>query len=411
MNILLINHYAGSIRHGMEYRPYYMARKWMEQGHEVTIVAASYSHLRSEAPRLNGGTAEETIDGVRYLWLRTPAYQGNGARRAVNMLSFVARLSAMAPMLAERFRPEAVIASSTYPLDIVPASRIAERCGARLVYEVHDLWPLSPIELGGISPGHPFMRLLQWAEDYAYRKADRVVSMLPKAAEHMMAHGMAPEKFAYVPNGVVAEEWSQRAVLPETHERLLRTLKAEGSFLVGYAGSHGTANALEWLIRSVPLVDGLPVRFVLVGQGPEKERLQLLARRFGGDGVLHFLPPVPKSAVPELLRRMDALYIGFRRSPLYRFGVSPNKLMDYMMSGKPVINALEAGNDPIAESGGGLSIPPEHPEAVADAVRKLWSMSEAERRRMGERAKRYVLEKHDYRVLAGRFIEVMGGAK
>ncbi|RYE87417.1 MAG: glycosyltransferase WbuB, partial [Oxalobacteraceae bacterium] len=166
MNILLINHYAGSVRHGMEYRPYYLAREWVRLGHRVHIVASSESHIRSQAPQLQGtGRLDETIDGIHYAWLATPPYRGNGAGRVRNMLAFVLRLRRDADMLARSVRPDVVIASSTYPLDIWPAARIAGRAGARLLFELHDLRPLSPMELGGYSRWHPFIMLLQAAED------------------------------------------------------------------------------------------------------------------------------------------------------------------------------------------------------------------------------------------------------
>ncbi|HTG81711.1 MAG TPA: glycosyltransferase, partial [Geobacteraceae bacterium] len=116
---------------------------------------------------------------------------------------------------------------------------------------------------------------------------------------------------------------------------------------------------------------------------------------------------VSKSSIPALLAAMDALYIGLQRQPLFRFGISPNKLMDYMMAGKPVINAIEAGNDPVAESGCGISVCSENSDAIAEAIQELMGMNEAEREVMGMRGKEYVLKHHDYRVLARKFVEIM----
>ena len=146
MNIILINHYAGSNRHGMEYRPYFMAKRWVQAGHQVTIVAASFSHLRSLNPDMEGKpTREEMIDGVRYFWIRCPEYKGNGMGRIRNMLTFLAGLYRYQAQITAQGKPDAVIASSTYPLDIYPARHIAKKNGAKLIYEVHDLWPLSPM--------------------------------------------------------------------------------------------------------------------------------------------------------------------------------------------------------------------------------------------------------------------------
>ena len=190
MNILLINHYAGSPHHGMEFRPYYLAREWVRAGHGVQIVAASFSHVRSLQPEVGAQERDETIDGIAYRWLSAPRYSGNGLGRVRNIGAFLSRLWRETPALVQAFRPDVVIASSTYPMDIWVARRIARRARAKLVYEVHDLWPLSPIELAGLSPRHPFIRLGQRAEDAACRDADVVVSMLPKVADHLAAHGL-----------------------------------------------------------------------------------------------------------------------------------------------------------------------------------------------------------------------------
>ena len=100
------------------------------------------------------------------------------------------------------FNPNIVIASSTYPLDIIPAFLIAKKTRAKLIFEVHDLWPLSPIELGGMSPFHPYIMIMQWAENFAYRVSHKVVSILPKTKSHMQKHGLGPDKFAHIPNGI-----------------------------------------------------------------------------------------------------------------------------------------------------------------------------------------------------------------
>ena len=100
MRILEVCHYAGSPAHGMSLRPYHMAREWVRRGHEVTLVAADHAHVRSRNPEIQGDRQWETLDGIRYLWLRTPPYAGNGARRALNIFTFVLRLRLMARELA-----------------------------------------------------------------------------------------------------------------------------------------------------------------------------------------------------------------------------------------------------------------------------------------------------------------------
>lgn len=403
MRLLLINHYAGSPTYGMEFRPYYLAREWRRLGCDVQVEAATFSHLRRTNP--DQRRHSEVIDGACYSWWPTPAYSGNGAGRVGNIASFTLQLARNARAIAASFRPDVVVASSTYPFDIFPARRIARLAQAQLMFEVHDLWPLTPMELGGMSSTHPFVVACALAERYAYRHADRVISMLPAAEQHMRQRGLAAGKFVYVPNGIDIAEWSmQSASLPEEHAELCRSLQAQGKFIVGYAGSHGLANALDNLLEAAVLLRDAAVAFVLVGQGPDRERLRQRSRELGLDNV-HFLPTVPKDCMPALLAGMDAVYLGWLRRDIYRFGISPNKILDYMMAARPVVHAVDAGNDPVVESGCGISVPPDQPTAVANAILRLSALDPAARRAMGERGRQFVLQRHDYRVLARRFLD------
>ncbi len=391
----------------MEYRPFYLAKEWVKLGHNVTIVAASFSHVRGQMPLVRKTVTHEVLEGVNYLWLKTPPYRGNGFRRVLNMIVFIGRLFGNRNSIYRLGKPDVVIASSTYPLDIFPARFIAKASGAKLIFEVHDLWPMSPVELGGMSPWHPFILVMQWAENYAYRKAEWVVSMLPKADSYMIEHGMAPHKFVYVPNGVVVEEWlSDDAAVPTHHRMIVENLRREGRFLVGYAGGHSLSNALDQLMEAASLLCEYPVTFVLIGQGPEKTALEQKASEMKLDNVV-FLPQVPKPAIPGLLAMMDTLYIGWTHKPIYRFGICPNKLIDYMMSAKPVIHAVDAGNDLVAESGCGISVAPQDPKAISDAVIQLMQKNREERAQIGKKGRDYVLAHHDYKMLAGQFIKVL----
>lgn len=404
MNILLINHYAGSIKHGMEYRPFYLAREWTHLGHQVTIVAASFSHVRTLVPQLQGDRTEELVDGVAYDWLRTPWYNGNGIKRGINIIAFVLQLCRFANYWVKEIKPDLVIASSTYPLDNVPGKWIAKRADAKLIYEVHDLWPLSLIELGGMSPRNPFVRLMQIAEDYAYQHADYVVSLLPNALPHMQAHGLSPEKFVYIPNGIDTTDWFEKNTpLPFEHQLAILSARREARLLIGYAGAHGLANALDTIIDAAHLVRNEPVSFILVGQGPEKVRLEKRCIKEGLRNVV-FLPSVARAVVPSFLEAMDVLYIGLKSEPLFRYGVSPNKLIDYMMAGKPILYAIAAGNDPVMEAGCGFSIIPENPEAFAQAVCQILATSKKELDAMGTRGNEYCRKHHDYSNLAQRFL-------
>ncbi len=115
--------------------------------------------------------------------------------------------------------------------------------------------------------------------------------------------------------------------------------------------------------------------------------------------------------IPSFLAAIDVAYIGWQRVPIYRFGIAPNKLMDYMMAAVPVLHGVEAGNDPVAEAGCGLTVAPESPEAVVQGLRRLAALSVEERRAMGARGRDFVTAHHSYAVLAQRFIDALQGAR
>ena len=407
MRILLINHYAGSPAHGMEFRPYYLAREWVRAGHEVTIVAASYSHVRAVQPEMAGEPREEIVDGIRYRWLPTPHYAGNGVGRLRNILSFLRQLRADAWRLTRELRPDAVIASSTYPMDIWVARKLAKLAKAKLVYEVHDLWPLSLIELSGMSPRHPFAMLCGKAEADAYRDADVVVSMLPCVHEHMASRGLDLRKLHIVPNGFAPEEWQgESAPLGATLAGHLDAERAADRVIVGYAGSMGLPNALDVLLDAAARLKDSPLSFVLVGSGHEALGL---TQRVDAEGLrnVRFFAPIPKAQIPTLLARLDIAYIGWQRTPIYRFGIAPNKLIDYLMAGRAVLHSVEAGNDPVAEAGAGLTVAPEDAQAVAQGLLQLAALAPERRAEMGARGRAFAMAHHAYPVLAQRFIEAL----
>lgn len=402
MNILLINHYAGSPEYGMEFRPYYMAKEWVKAGHKVLIIGGNHSHLRKQQPK----SGPENIDGIDYYWVKLNNYKGNSVGRIISMGLFVSKLWCNYKSYLGAFKPDIVIASSTYPIDIYPARRIAKYYKAKLIYEVHDLWPLSPIELGGYSEKHPFIRVMQRAENYCYKYVDGVVCMLPKAEEHMKEHGLADGKFFYVPNGIVLDDWTNPINLPNKHKEIISSLKNKGQFLVGFAGAHGIANSLYAVIDAVAQLKNDNVSLVLVGTGQEKDNLIQYSKEKLLDNI-YFLDPINKLAIPSLLKEMDLLYIGLQKQSLFRFGISPNKMFDYMMAGKPIIQAIDAGNNMVEEAHCGLYAEPDNSEAIKKAILQIKDLSEEERHKLGESGKQFVLANHTYQVLGADFIKAM----
>jgi glycosyltransferase involved in cell wall biosynthesis len=363
------------------------------------VITGTRSHLFTRPPEVSRPFTLETIDGVTYCWVAGPRYErAISLGRIINMVAFALRLERLP--VAKLPRPDAILVSSPSLFPLPVAARWARRFGARLAFEVRDIWPLTIRELGGLSTRHPLVVLMQWLEDFGYRSADVVISVLPAAADHMVSRGMDPAKFHYLPNGIDLDAARGDGDAPSVVRDAIRP----GAFTVGFVGTLGRANVLETLIDAARLVEPDGVQVVVVGHGPERE--QLVAR--AGDAAnVAFVGPVAKEQVAPTLALFDACYVGYRRSPLYRFGVSPNKLYDYMAAGRPVLFAADAANQPVQEADCGRTIAPEDPEALAEAIRSLAAASADERARLGANARAYVAERHDYARLAERLAEVL----
>ncbi len=402
MKIVFFAHFAGSPQYGMVYGHYHLAREWVRQGHEVTIVAASFAHTRFKQPEITSAITEQTIDGIRYLWVKCPKYSPSGQiGRVRNILTFVARTSlSKLPIVAA----DIVISSSHYPFAIFPARKLAKKHSAKLVFEVRDIWPLTLIELGGASPQHPFIKAMQWAEDYAYRVSDKVVSVLPYAVKHMIAHGMSPEKFLYVPNGADVTH-ATKTPLQASHQSIIDQLKGDGRFLLGYAGRMGLSNVIHDLVDAMAVIKDESVHAVLLGDGYEVENLKAQAESLGLTQMVHFLPFVPKPQVESFLKQMDALYVGFQKQSIYRFGTSVTKMNDYMLAAKPIICAIDAEVEGVTETNAGIVCKAEDPDALAEAILRIRSLSPDERAKMGQAGHDWVVENRDYQVLAQRFLQ------
>lgn len=405
MNILLINHYAGSKEYGMEYRAYYLAKEWVKQGHEVTIVAATFSHLRLKNPTIDKDYQSEMIEGVKYIWLKTPSYEG-ALKRILNMGTFVRKLYKYANQLANDVQPDLVIAASCYPLDNYPAYKIAKMTGAKYTYEVRDIWPLSPKLIGGYSDYHPFIWVMQKAEDFAYKHVDKIISLLWNAEGHMLERGLPKGKFVCVPNGYYPEEWSKdkfKLPLPDEHQKVFESLN--GKIIVGFAGGFAASGNVITLVKSaVELKNRSDIHFVLVGKGPELPSYEKVIYENNLSNIT-ILPAVPKNLIPAINSHFNIAHLGGLHSELHQYGTSYNKMTDYMLCSLPIVQSVDEPGSVVERAGCGIRVEAENVKAVAEAIAKLADMTPEERKAMGRKGKEYVEKNLSWSKLAEDFLK------
>ncbi len=398
--IWLINHYAGAPGVGRGLRHFHLAKEWGRLDIDVTVVAANNHHL------LYGETLKpgyKSIEGVPFYFLKVPGYSGNGLFRILNMLAFLFRLIFGGLRGELDGKPNIIVASSPHPFSWLGAFILAKRYKAKLIFEVRDIWPMSLVELAGLSSWHPLVLLLSGVEWLAYRCSDLVVSNLPFAYEHMEARGMNPDKFLWVPNGVIEDDYADSATCSLAMS--VQRLKSNDKFVVIYAGGHGAPNALGQVIESATLLEGdNSIVFVLVGDGEEKQRLKDVVEKRHLTNVV-FYDPVTKKDVDQALMYADVGLATVHPNRIYEFGVSLNKLYDYMLAKLPVLYVVPSRYDPVSEASCGITVTPGCPEKLAQEIKMLSNLPHSKLTEMGGRGYKFVKENHNYKKLAIRFME------
>jgi glycosyltransferase involved in cell wall biosynthesis len=406
LNIWILNHYASTTDIAGGARHFELARELIKRGHNLTILASSFRHNVYKETRLKPGETWkiEEVEEVKFIWVRTFPYQNNSWRRAVNMLSFMVRAYTFGrrfPLWDDRIPvPDVVIGSSVHLFAVLSAYYLSRHFDAHFLMEVRDLWPQTLVDMGKLSEQNLLTKSLRFLERFLYLRAEEIIVLLPKAGEYIQDLGIDADKICWVPNGVNLSRFSKERQHGESDH-----------FTVMYAGSHGRANGLRMVLDAAQVIqdqDHSDVRFVLVGDGPEKPRLRHYCNELELMNV-SFRAPVAKREVPSLLAQADTLVFPLKEIDVFKYGISSNKLFDYLASRKPVLFACNAANNIVEEAKCGLAVSPGDPEALANAVIRLYHMSSGERREMGERGYSYVKRHHDYSMLARKLERVLEG--
>ena len=384
----------------MVFRNYYLASNFEKLDVKAYVISGSFSHLYNPLPKTTGHFTFDKINNVDYCWVKTPEY-GKSASfgRIWSMILFMLKLLFLP---TDKFqKPDVIIVSSPSLFPAINGWLFKLKYNCQLVFEIRDLWPMSITQLGDISTKHPFVVLLSLIEKFAYKKADYVVSLLPNIVEHLRNLGIDDKKFRCVPNGIdtVEEITNKRTSIYD-----LRS-KHAGKFIIGYTGTVGTANAMEYVLQAMKKIESnTNIHLVIIGEGGEKEKYM---HTYKDSTNISFYASVPKNEIQYILAEFDLCYIGWHNTQLYRYGVSANKIFEYMLSSKPILHSINAFNDPVFEAKAGITVAAEEVDAISNAIVTLYNMSEAERIQLGKNGYDYVIENHTYQNLAKKYLKIL----
>lgn len=380
-------------------RSYEFARRWVADGHEVTIVTSS-SRLPEEYDRKLFTDGE--IDGiaVRSVRVHYSNYMGYGRR----MWSFIMFTLGATWLASTAGKHDVVFATST-PLTVgIPGWVAATLRRTPFVFEVRDLWPEAAIQMGALKRTGMLARIAKSLERFLYHQSADVIALSPGMAAGVVAEGVAPEHVHLVPNCSDLD-------LFHPGEKDAAFLGSHGigpdAFIVGYAGAIGPSNAVEAIVpeaaRTLHERGRDDIIFVIAGDGKSLPTLRAAVE--GLDNV-RFVGSLPKKDVPVLTRSADVLMTLFADVPILATN-SPNKFFDGLASGRPmIVNSPGWTKELVEESACGAYVPAGDGVALADTIERL-AADPGALAQMGRNARQLAQERFDRTLQAERLLNIL----
>ncbi len=365
MKVLIICQYFPPDITAAAFRMWDTAELLMSSGHEVRVITA-VPHRATE----QGSSPKSATESLHWVArCRARPLAGSGLIPYLrHYLSFLISSTAAAWRLRTRGWVPDVIWASSPPLFVGITGYFSSKLFRRpWVLDVRDIWPDSAVAAGQLRPQGLAFRLGKILERFLYRRATEITCVSQPMQRYI--GGLAKSPVTVVYNGIrslhLANGRQQNARIGPTGRVLL------------YAGNLGRVQALDQLIRAVAdlkaagLMNAWEVR--LLGAGAVRDELADLAQRLGVNDSIKILPPVARDHVAREMSDADALFLSLKPDPALRMTI-PSKLFDYLGTGMPVVAGIVGEGAEIAQrSGGNLVYSPDSPDALKQALQRLFS--------------------------------------
>ncbi len=409
MKILYVSQYFPPEMGAPAARAAELARHWARSGHQVSVLTGFPNHPTGVVPeewrsRLRRLVYNETVIDVHiyrtWLW---PLPNRKAHERMRNYASFC--LSAGLRGLTIP-RSDVIVATSPQLLVALAGWWLAFARQIPFVFEVRDLWPESLTAVGAGGEDSLLYHALGAIAKFLYQRADRIVVVTPAFKDHLIRKWRVPaEKIAVVENGVETDLFSPQPLA--ANQSLRQQLNAEGKFLVCYVGTMGMAHGLETLLDAASRLqwENPGVRFLLVGEGAEKERIKSLAHSRGLGNVV-FLDQQPREKIPAFISASDACLVLLKKTDVFKT-VIPTKMLEFMSCARPVILGVDGqARQIVEEAEAGIVIEPENAEALAGAIQKLAANPELGAT-FGQKGREYILQYFSRDQTAKKYIRIL----
>jgi len=383
-SIWIISQNSGTPNLGGVQRHYFFAKEFKKDNVDNTIISCQKNHLYIKKPDKGLGK----IDGVSFLQLFTFFSFSKGIFRFLQMFEFAVRIFFL-PFYNLK-KPDVIILSSMSIFPLPAVLFLKKFYGAKFIFELRDLWPLTPIHLKGVPKRNLLIKLMFYLEKLAFKKADQIVSTLEESGSYIDSISNRPNKLTIIPNGTSKDY---------IHKKLKIN---KGNIKIVYAGSFGIANALDPLIEFLEK-NKFPenIEFHFYGDGYEKQQVE---EKLKGVKNIFFNNKIPRDQLIKILPDFDFGYVAWHKVQLYDYGVSGQKYYDYMASGLPILSASGKIKDSIFKYGCGFQFE-NTPKALEKAILKISKMKRQDFRSMGQKGLDQI-QNYTYENLAKNYITI-----
>ncbi len=398
MNIWCISKYAGVPKYGTAARLFYLAKQFRRVGHNAILITSDSNHF-VKFPETKKRYNFEDIDGVPVHWIKTKKYKKTASvSRIISWLDFEKGLF-LFPKISVK-KPEVVIISSLSIFSIIYGYYLKRKFKAKLIFEIRDIWPLTMTEEGGFSKNHLLVRVIGMIEKFGYKKSDLIVGTMPKLNLHVKNILGYDRPFFCSPLGFNPNNY-QSDYLDEDNP--FEGVFPGNKIIIGYAGSMGITNALEPFIESIEnLKNNADIHFMLVGGGDLRGNFE---KQLSNCSNVTFLPRIEQKQVKFFLDKCDILYLSTKDSKVWEYGQSMNKVVEYMLSAKPIIASYTGYPSMINEASCGQFVDTSNQKDLEDVFLTFSNMDRSERERIGENGKNWIFKHRQYSHLAEDYIE------
>lgn len=418
-SIWIIDHYSSEPKYGGISRQYDFAVELSKRGYHVTVLSSGFSHYTHTYigdSKDKEYYISKVSDSVHYVYLHTKAYETNGGiGRIKNMFSFRSAVAKHYREIAEKLgKPDVVEGASIHPLAWIAAYKVAKHFNVRFVAEVRDLWPEMWLLNKEKKPYDPMVLFFGIIEKWAYRKADRIIYSMLYGDKYICDKlGFPREKVALIGQPLDCARFDDFAqtkaeLLPQDVQAFM-----QNAFLCVFTGYYKEYEGVYVMLEAAKLLmeRGIDAKFLFLGSGQEAEGMQAYATEHALKNVM-VGGRISKEAIPALLRKADiclAHCAAKGSGESFKYGISKNKVNEYLYSGACILYGRADENDPVAASGAGYVIKPFSAVGFADRIEDVYNMSKSEREAFGKHGKQYIHENHETSILADKLLEVFFG--